>query len=149
MESRDVKKLVFAGILLVAAAISYAMLRPTDEDAPESDSTKTQWYCAACNSAFELTAAEMQESVELRAKDGEAADSSEPRVRGRGAGAMISVAKCPKCNQMTGEAAVKCGGCGEIFAAKAKSGKPAICPKCQWDPLTGETASGERLRANE
>jgi hypothetical protein len=149
MESSDIKKLSFAGVLLVAAAVSYAMLRPVDEAAPDSDDTRTQWYCAACDNPFELTAAEMETSVGMRSVDGDAAgDSGGPKIRGRGAG-MVSVAKCSKCGQMTGDAATKCGDCGLIFRAKSKSGKLSICPKCQWDPHTGKKAVGERLQAND
>lgn len=149
MESGDVKKLSLAGVLLAAAVVLFFALRQTDEAAPDSDDTKTHWFCQSCNRAFELTAAEMQSAVTQRTASSEGATSDAPRIRGRGAGELVSVAKCPHCGQTTGDAAVKCGGCGEVFAAKAKSGKPAICPKCQWDPFTGRKAEGDRLNAND
>ncbi len=133
MASSDIKKLIVAGGLFVAAIVLYAWLRPTDEQAPDAADTASAWYCTACQQGFELTAAESASRVS-RVPSGppasdDGAESDVPTDRGRQG--FHKVAKCRTCDQATGVAAIKCRQCSGIYKASAKGEPRAVCPSCQ------------------
>ncbi|MFQ5429956.1 MAG: hypothetical protein ACE5E1_06560 [Phycisphaerae bacterium] len=140
MTTKDGLKLGLAVALLGAAAALYFVYNTGDEGIPDTDEMRTAWYCSACGKGFELTGPEMVTAVGTRFQEGsdeeaEAAGGAAPR--GHGSRAMVKVARCKDCGQMTGQAAHKCPDCGGIFPALNEDGEPNICPKCTWDPTTG------------
>lgn len=143
------KKLILAAVLGAVAITLFFVLNRDDSMEGEAAGEKSLWYCTACQKSFELNARQAQTDVrpELRESAGEGADNSEPQARGRGDRVMFNIAKCPSCNEWKGEAARKCQDCGEIFVARTSKGQTSICPKCKWDPSTGQKAEGDRLDA--
>lgn len=137
MNSKDIVKLALAIVLLVAAGLYFAYGGREAEDT--GDDTKTEWFCTSCNKPFELTAAQVAESMRLQERPTDSpVGPGEAQARGRGAVRTFNIAKCPFCNQWSGEAARKCPECGEIFLARTKEGTAALCPKCGWDQHTGK-----------
>ncbi|MCG8407351.1 MAG: hypothetical protein MI923_19305 [Phycisphaerales bacterium] len=126
-------KLSVAALLFGIAIILHFSL-DSEKKIPETEETKTAWFCTPCDHGFQLSGSEMTEKISVgrvdRPSDEEASEPQIPRRR-----RMIKVAQCPVCKEWSGEAARRCPDCGHIFSAKTKEGQPAVCPNCQWDPL--------------
>jgi hypothetical protein len=126
----------------------FFVLSSDSVDIPDTEETKTAWYCTETNQGFELTAKQMADMVQQRRVEDAGDSDSGPQMRRPGS-TTIEVAKSPFTNDWTGVAARKCGDCGTIFPAKAKDGEVNICPKCKWDPMTGRKAEGDRAYIGE
>ena len=140
MESKERIKLGVAVCLLGAAVILYFVLASGDQSLADADDPKTAWHCTACDTPFELSGRQMETMVTRKlADEAQAQDDAQsgPVPRGQGSQRMIKVARCPACNAWSGVAARRCGECGTIFKAHTEDHQTAICPKCDWNPVTG------------
>ncbi len=148
MRKTDAVKLIIALGLLAVAGTIYVVRGSSGQDAPSDDTTKTAWFCTACNEGFELTPAELAAgTVKSDYQEPEAGEEAggEPSALGRQSRRLLKTATCPKCGDNSAVAARKCPECQCIFAGATKLGKAAICPGCKWDPLTGRTAESYRV----
>ncbi len=152
MRKADATKLSIALGLLAVAGVVYLVRGSGGQSAPVDDTTKTAWFCPACNEGFELTPAELAagtlKSDYQESEDGEAS-GGEPAALGRQGRRLLKTATCPKCGDNSAVAARKCPECQRIFAGATKSGQAAICPGCQWDPLTGRKAEPYRVEEGQ
>ncbi len=103
------------GILFLVAGVVYTVMSGA-ESIPDTDDTKTAWYCTECDKGYELAASQLKGMVtnqpESQADDGEDEEGcGRARAHGHGPGKMIRIAKCPDCSGWTGVAAAKCESC--------------------------------------
>jgi len=103
-------KVIIAGVAF-AAAVAIFFLRGSGEEAvPNTDDTRTQWVCLACQKPFTLTASEYESAA----------------VKSNNTGLL----HCPACSELKGVRAATCGLCQEMFATMDAEGNPAQCLKC-------------------
>jgi hypothetical protein len=153
MTSKDKAKLGLAAGLSILAAVLFIFLAPPSRAISDANEAKTLWYCSACKGGFELTGAQTAEMARIRRPAAHASsDSPRPWRPGR---EVVEVTKCPFCGEWAGAPARRCPNpnCGQVFAARDKDGRPALCPDCKWDPrLPGKSQGsmadngGERSR---
>lgn len=148
MTSKDSIKLGVAGVLTVTAVIVFFVLRQTKTELPNTEDAKSLWLCLSCGKDFELTPAEVEAKVRLQVEEAPSGgDSAEPQARGRNSQRTFKAAFCDTCQKWSAVAAKRCPKCQTVFSSATKNGQVAICPKCHWDPTTGQDAEGERLNA--
>lgn len=103
-------KIIIAGVALVAAIAVFFIVGKGEEAVPDTDDTRTQWTCLACQKPFTLTAAEFDDAS-----------------RKSGKGYLV---KCPSCGEMKGVRAAQCGSCQQMFAMTDADGQDTPCPRC-------------------
>lgn len=121
-------KLSIAILLFTVAIILFFVLN-AQEGIPDTEETKTVWFCSPCNQGFELSGPEMVEKISTGRLNARSDQEGPVRLR------FVEVAECPHCKEKTGTAARRCPECNQIFAARTKEGGVAVCPKCQWNPV--------------
>jgi len=104
-------KVIIAGVALVAALGVFIMVGSGEEAIPDTDDTRTQWICLACQKSFTLTAAEFDTASQSSGKS--------------------FLVKCPECSDLKGVRAAQCAGCQNQFALTNADGEDTPCTKCQ------------------
>jgi ribosomal protein S27AE len=107
---------VAIGCIAIAAVITISTYRSSGTAGPNPDAAVTL-LCTnpQCNNIFELKQSDVA-----------------PKENGDDVGTGgIRTFKCPKCNQMSGQIAIKCSKCGNVFLPNYKDMTTYDkCPKC-------------------
>lgn len=126
---------VSAGLLALAVAL-YFWMSSGAIDVPDTDDTRTYWYCTESQKSFSLSGPQSATDVRM-VRRSLAGDAEAPSAR-RSEKVTIVQALSPYSGKYTGVPAVKCPKCGEIFEERDDAGEPRNCPKCGTDPTADE-----------
>lgn len=122
-------KVIIAGVAIVAALAIFIFVGKGEEGVPDTEDTRTQWICLACQKPFTLTAAEFEK----------ASSSS-------GKGYLV---KCPECSELKGVRAAQCASCQNMFAMTDAEGQDTPCAKCHPAIVNTKQAVEEEAPAAE
>lgn len=116
-------KVIIAGVAFAAAVVIFFMRGSGDEAVPDTDDSRTNWICLACQKPFTLTASEYESES----------------VRANSTGLLY----CPGCSEQKGVRAATCATCQTMFATMDAEGTSLGCPKCNPIVVTSKTKQDE------
>ena len=143
MKSNSTGKLGLAlGLFALAIALFFVLKNGNDTPADRSESV--HYYCTACMTGFNLDLDAPETSFQTVERNVDSGDAPQARRRST-KDTLERVAKCPACGQFAGHPGRECNQCHESFRQFNEKGQAMICPKCKWDPMTGQEAVSDRL----
>ncbi|QDV92477.1 hypothetical protein RAS2_35960 [Phycisphaerae bacterium RAS2] len=136
MEKSTKIKAGFAAGMLGLALFLYFWMSSGAVEVPDTDDTRTHWFCTEAKKPFSLSGPESATDVRMVRRQ-IAGDAEAPSAR-RSEKVTVIQALSPFSGKYTGVPAVKCPKCGEIFEERDDQGQPRNCPKCGTDPTADE-----------
>ena len=143
MKSKSTVKLGLAFGLFALAAVLFIAMKQGD-DTPVDRPETVYFYCTACETGFDLRLDAPAETFRTVERDVDLGDGPQARRRSTKT-SLEKVAKCTACGEFAGHPGRLCDHCQGSYRLTNKIGQVMVCPKCKWDPTTGQEAVDDRL----
>src|SRR5262249_4584949 len=136
---------LIAAVVLLLAAVGIYIYASRPDPIPDSEDSRTYWFCTSANKGFTLSGSEAQNGIRMQRKA--AANDETAPAAFRGGDLLGQVALSPYTHQYTGVEAYKCPKCGEIFPKLDSNGYLNYCPKCKWDPQAPDEDTSKKAQS--